>query len=257
MSTIAERIAPLSQRRDGSHFTQKFMQIGLTSHAAPQSSCNNAKSGNLRDDTMNSLKEKLREADPSNLSDPLTDDTVSLSNYLDRTGAGTEAHFGSRRTIATLVRDEPLPSMFRETASESDPVNATATWSPYIAAAVFLSLVGAAAVHFTAATPSTDKGAVKPITKADVDKAATPDRGATATAAFFSAPPAVDKAAWQTQAVAITPSSAAEPEAWSDTVDTFKKLLAEQKASQAPGLQQSEAERVLGQLEAWSKAKTR
>jgi hypothetical protein len=220
---------------------------------------------------MNSLKEKLREVEhTSKLSHSVNENTVPLSNYPDATGNVSLALFGSRRALA-YERDEPLPSMFRDTdfrsvrdgklfdvaPSESDPVNAPTNFYPYVGAALFLCLVGSVAVYFAAANPSSDKGAVKPITKADVDKAATPDRGATATAAFFSAPPAVDKAAWQTQAVAITPSSAAEPEAWSDTVDTFKKLLAEQKASQAPGLQQSEAERVLGQLEAWSKAKAR
>jgi hypothetical protein len=199
---------------------------------------------------MSNLKEKLRE-----VSNPLTDDTISLSNYLEKTRTATEA----RRTLAH-ERDEPLPSMFRDADFRSirdtkalvvaPSENAPTNFYPYVAAALFLSLAGAAAVYFTAANSSTDKGAVNPISKADVDKAAIIDRGVTTTAAFLSA--AVDKVGLETQS---TPSSPAEH--WSDTVDTFKQLLAEQKASQAPGLQQSEADRVLGQLEAWSKAKAR
>jgi hypothetical protein len=232
---------------------------------------------------MSNLKEKPKElAYPSKLSHSVDENTVSLSNYLDRTGTVTQALFGSRRALA-YERDEPLPSMFRisppqadtrsqyhrddlgnvddevadDALSQRDVPNATGSLSPYFAAALFLSLVGAAAVHFTAATPSTDKGAVKPVLKTDGDKAAMADRSVVTTAAFFSAPPAADKAGWQTQSIPLTASSPAETEAWSETVETFKRLIAEQKASKAPEVKQTEAERVLGQLEAWSTAKAR
>jgi hypothetical protein len=202
------------------------MQIGLTSQATPQSSCDNVAFRNLRDDVMNSLKEKLREA-----SDPLAGSTVSLSNYLDRTGTATEALFGARRSLGHEREDEPLPSMSRETPPESDPVKAPNLFH-YIATALVLWSVCAAAAYFTAAIPLTDKGAVKPITKVDVDNAATPNRG-------------------------VTASSQADPQAWNDAVETLRRLAAEQKASPAPSLQQTENQRVLGQLEAWSKAKPR
>jgi hypothetical protein len=205
------------------------------------------------------------EADTSKLSHSVDENTVSLSNYLNRTGTVTQALFGSRRALA-YERDERLPSMFRinppqaDTHSRydrydlsnvdyevadgarpgSDMMKVIATWSPYIAAAIFPCLVGVAAVHFTAR-------AIKPVSKTE---AAAPDRGVTATAASS----ADSKATWQTQSIAITPSSPAEPDAWNDTVETFKRLLAEQKASHAPGLQQTENEQVLGQIEAWSDA---
>jgi hypothetical protein len=117
----------------------------------------------------------------------------------------------------------------------------------------------ATAVHLTAATPSTDREAVDPVSsRPDGDKAAsTSNRGLAATAAFISTPSDGDKDGWQTPSIALTPSSSAEREAWSDTVETFKRLLAEQKASQASELKQTENERVLGQIEAWSNAKAR
>jgi hypothetical protein len=233
------------------------MQIGLTSQATPQSSCDNVALRNLRDDVMNSLKEKLRE-----VSDPLAGSAVSLSNYLDPAGTATEA-----RRALSYERNEPLPSRFKDrdfrsvrdgrvlavAPPESDPVKAPNLFH-YIAAALVLWSVCAAAAYFTAAIPLTGKGAVKPVTKADVGKAATPNHGVTATAAFLSAPPADNKGGWQTQ---LTPGSPAEPEAWSDTVETFKTLLAERKAMQAPEMKQTDAERVLGRLEAWSTAKPR
>jgi hypothetical protein len=40
-------------------------------------------------------------------------------------------------------------------------------------------------------------------------------------------------------------------------VETFKRLLAEQKASQASALKQADNERLLGQFEAWMNAKAR
>jgi hypothetical protein len=74
---------------------------------------------------MSSLIEKLREVDPSKLSHPVAENTVSLRNYLDRTGNVSQTSFGSRRSLA-YERDEPLPSMFRihppqaDTGSRSD-----------------------------------------------------------------------------------------------------------------------------------------
>jgi hypothetical protein len=203
---------------------------------------------------------------PAELDLSVAESTVSLSNYLKRTGTVTQALFGSRRVLE-YERDEPLPSMFRisppqadtrsrfdggelgnvdyEVAdgallSRSDMKRVIASWSPYVAAALFPCLVGVAAVHFAVRV-------IKPVSKTE---AATPDRGVTATAASF----ADSKATWQTQSIAITPSSPAEPDAWNDTVETFKRLLAEQKASVGPGLQQTENEQVLGQIEAWSDA---
>jgi hypothetical protein len=185
------------------------------------------------------------EADPSKLSDPVAENHVSLSNYLGRTRTVTQALFGPRRVLEYERDDEPLPSM-RISAphadtrsrydggelgnvhyavadgallSRSDLLKTTVAWSPYVAAALFPCLVGVAAVHFTAR-------AIKPVSKTE---AAAPDRGVTATAASS----ADSKATWQTQSIAITPSSPAEPDAWNDTVETFKRLLAEQKASQA------------------------
>jgi hypothetical protein len=118
MSTIAERIRGQRGSRSGRddcgprYIYAKFMQIGLTSQAMAQTSCDNVALRNLRDDVMNSLKEKLRE-----VSDPLAGSTVSLSNYLDPAGAATEA-----RRALSYERNEPLPSRFKD--RDSDPLEA-------------------------------------------------------------------------------------------------------------------------------------
>ena len=109
---------------------------------------------------MSNLKEKPKElAYPSKLSHSVDENTVSLSNYLDRAGTVTQALFGPRRVLE-YERNEPLPSMFRISPplvdtrsrydrdhnvdddvadgallSRSDLFKATAAWSHYIAAA--------------------------------------------------------------------------------------------------------------------------
>jgi hypothetical protein len=221
---------------------------------------------------MNNLKEKPREeVYPSTLSYPVGENTVTLSNYLDRSGNVNLTDFRSNRSFEY----EPLPPMFRRqrhqdvavsgpnsvdpanadagvpvgAPSEADPsIETSGGLSPYIAAALFLALMAGAAVHFTT-TAEGDRDAIA--------QPATADRGAIATAAFFSSPSHYGSESAQPQTLTPTQPSLADRETWSETVETFKRLLAEQKASQASALKQADNERLLGQFEAWMNAKAR
>jgi hypothetical protein len=78
-----------------------------------------------------------------------------------------------------------------------------------------------------------------------------------ATAAFFSFPSGGSDEGAQTDPIIPSQPSLADRDSWPETVETFKRLLAEQKASQVSELKQAENERLLAQLEVWLNAKAR
>src|SRR5258706_14288404 len=112
--------------------------------------------------------------------------------------------------------------------SEADPsIETSGGLSPYIAAALFLALVAGAAVHFTT-TAEGDRDAIA--------QPATADRGAVATAAFFSATTLYGNELAQPQTHTPSLPSVADHETWTEPVETLKLLLPEQKASQPSAL---------------------
>ena len=200
---------------------------------------------------MNNLKEKSRRAtDTSKLNYAVSENTVVLSNYLGKTGNGKPAQFSSWGT-SFRGDDEPLPSMFRTRSQGSkivrtlqarfDPSSATTGFSSYLNVVLFLMLVAGAALHYSTAVPPVAKDAQAPI----------------ATAVSVSTSTATGNEASQTESMTLTPPSIAEAEEWSKTLQTFKRLLAEQDASQPPQTKRVDSERPLGQFEAWLNAKPR
>jgi hypothetical protein len=166
---------------------------------------------------MSTLKEKIRETpSASKSSNFVSENTVTLNNYLSSTMGSSAAPFGSRANVA-YDHDGSLPSIFRANRhvalrgtepskallADSDrivpallelhPSKVTAAFSPYMAAALFLSFVaGATAAHFgtfQALEPITtpDKGTVRlPPVQAHPQKSATePATASLAADAFF------------------------------------------------------------------------
>ncbi|MGA7325007.1 MAG: hypothetical protein WBX25_11115 [Rhodomicrobium sp.] len=215
---------------------------------------------------MSNLKVKPNERlINSQLSHPVMESTTALRNYLTRgedvtcapfwTGGGlsyerTEqlpAIFRSNRTVSS---NEPRTNFRYEGASasaaepsKSDRLSVIFRLSPYLVVAIVLSLVAGEAVLVATTAPQGGRVALEPL---QADKVAV--------ASVFSAE-TIEIA--QPEPALVTPASMASGERWSDTVATFKRLLAEQKAVQAPSIRQAENGRLLEQMEAWLKAKSR
>jgi hypothetical protein len=229
---------------------------------------------------MNNLKEKPRETfNTSKLSYPVSEGTVTLNNYLNTQGDLTLA---SLRKSLAYEENDSLPSMFRTPRApasvNSGPAgeridkvidvpdsplshpnipNTTGAMSPFVAAALFISLAGTAAFQLVGPGPSADREAQNSPPTAEAALQKQPANSQAAVAAFISIPSPGDNEGLQTHSIAPPFSSGTELDGWSGTVETFKQLLAEQRASQGPLVKQTENERVLNQLEAWMNAKTR
>jgi hypothetical protein len=192
---------------------------------------------------MTNFKEKRGETfSDSRLNFP-TGDTIALRDYLN-TGGNASALFSPAKTLDDSM--EPMPSMFRATGRtpergpalpagrppKSDIAKMTAGAAPYAGAVVLCALVAGAAIHVSLATPSATNTSVvaAPIQATNVNVGA----GVTPAAASDTSP--------------------VERETWSQTVETYKQVLAQQKM---PPAKNTEQDRLIGQLEAWMNGKPR
>jgi hypothetical protein len=236
---------------------------------------------------MSTLKEKVRETpSASKSSNFVSENTVTLNNYLSSTMGSSAAPFGSRANVA-YDHDGSLPSIFRANRhvalrgtepskallADSDrivpallelhPSKVTAAFSPYMAAALFLSFVaGATAAHFGTTTfqalePITtpDKGTVRlPPVQAHPQKSATePATASLAAAAFFPTVRAAKggEEGLSSQLAAPAVQSLDDRQAWSETVETSKQLVAQQKTSPPAGIKEAENEKLFKEFVGW------
>ncbi|MGA7326278.1 MAG: hypothetical protein WBX25_17795 [Rhodomicrobium sp.] len=216
---------------------------------------------------MNNLKEKPRERpNASRLSCPIHASSVALGNYLNGSAGVASAPFRSANGLA-FESAEMLPSIFRsnqaltgrEARYDGRRVPDRAPIAPsdapsrshgskmttrlYVAVVFLLCLV--AAEGLLLAKPAFYGAPAEPASLRA-------DQAAIAT--VFSANIIEES---QPEPIAATPSLLTNEERWSATVETFKQLIAHQKASQVSIVKQAANERLLGQLEAWMKGKAR
>ncbi len=236
---------------------------------------------------MSNLKEKIRETpSASKLNNFVSENTVTLSNYLSSTIASSTAPFASTANVA-YDSEESLPSIFRANRqvalrgtepskallADSDRIvpallelqssKGTAAFSPYMAAVLFLSFVaGATAAHFGITTfqalePITtpDKGTVRlPPVQAHPQKSANePATASLAAAAFFPIVSAAQSGeeGLSSQLAAPAVQSLDDRQAWSETVETFKQLVAQQKTSPPAGIKEAENEKLFKEFVGW------
>jgi len=197
---------------------------------------------------MNNLKEKNADQLASfRLHRPITEDP-QLQNYFGKGPApATHTHLTFRGE--SFERLDPLPSMFRdekrafapeEPKSRSLPINILAGVSPYIAAVLLCVLVSGVAVHVsTAKTSEEDAAKLAPATRTEAK-----DR------AFGAAAPALSPPL-EHRVSAAKPSQPSSGEAWSQTVEVYRQLLAQQQQREPQQAKQADNERFLGQLETW------
>ena len=204
---------------------------------------------------MSKLKEKPSERlSNSRLSHPIIESPITFGNYMTRDrcapfwsarglGYDSSEWTSANNTITGVEHGYPGTDggapLSAVGASRYGNWSVTLRLAPYIAAGFILSaglLLVAAASHDSRAAPEpvhSDQAGV-----ATVFSIETGDTS-------------------QSELASATPSLMANGERWPDTVETFKRLLAEQKAAQEPTIRQAENERILGQMEAWLKAKSR
>ena len=228
---------------------------------------------------MNNLKQKPRgRSNTSWLIHPVND-TLAASYAPNMNRDDREASFGSSQNFP-YNDDEPVPRMFRtnreasvtrprasranllargaEEPSKSHALHVTRRLSLQITLALCLAFIAGAAVHSTAATPTVGREA---LSSPSVDRPTaahplTANRGTIKSAALVSFPSATGQAGAKIYPTTSWEGSLVDRD-WSETVETFKQLVVEQKATQALQMKQAENARFLGQLEAWMNAKTR
>jgi hypothetical protein len=161
-----------------------------------------------------------------------------LCDYLERRPQAAPSR--SARILACDDAD-PLPSMFRRSQACPAAPKPRNSFSPYI---IILFLLAVAPVQIALLT--SQEGAIERVFELV-------KRGAGGIATLLSVPSA--KAAISSQSESLAPARAAlySDRRWFEAVDTFKLLLAEQKAS---ALKQAENDRLLRRLEAWLSAIT-
>jgi hypothetical protein len=164
----------------------------------------------------------------------------ALRDYLERRASAGPSSFFAYGDA------DPLPSMFRRSqagpaAPKPRNMNGRGGFSPYI---IILFLLGIVPVQIALLT--SQEGAIEQVPVLAKRRAAD-------IAALLFVPSA--EAAIRSQSQSLAPASAAflSDSRWSETVDTFKLLLAEQTA---PARKQEENGRLLRQLEAWLNART-
>jgi len=203
---------------------------------------------------MSKLKEKPSERlSNSQLSHPIIESPITLVNYMTRgtcapfwsvdgpsydSSDGTPANNTVTGVYPATDGGAPLSAPSRHTSW-----CVTLRLAPYIAAGFILSAAMAEGLLLVAAASHDSRAAPEPVHS---------DQAAVAT--VFSIETGDTS---QSELASATPSLMANGERWPDTVETFKRLLAEQKAAQVPEIRQAENERILGQMEAWLKAKSR
>jgi hypothetical protein len=179
--------------------------------------------------------------------------TSRLHRPVDEMWWNTKAGARARPATALVYDDiEPVPPMFtipHSAGAESEAERSTgkARFSPYIATLVLLTFAPVQAVLLTSSFSGDGKQALE-------NALGFAAKGAAHAGAMLSIP---------TAEAAINPrqgSPASErvpsfnDREWSQTVDTFKRLLGEQKASQA-SVTRTENDRLLHNLETWVSAR--
>jgi hypothetical protein len=221
---------------------------------------------------MINLKERPAEGlNISRMSHPVDEGTVTLSNYLNRSGDLAFAPFWSSGALAYNMAqrppmvhwpDRPVIQVLQGSAGEgvSDidmevPANAPpntqkakASLAPYIAVALFLSLVAGTGVLLATSAQPFEGSESGP---------ANAGKGAARIAAMVFSTSVDGIESLQVPSTAPMRFSMTEGEDWPNTVERFKQLLAQQQTSRASAVRQAENNRLLGQLDAWLKAKSR
>jgi len=197
---------------------------------------------------MNKLREKRTDKlSNSPLDDAVFKSPVTLNNYITR---NTCAPFGSVKNSQqlpailgpgrALTGIEPqvdaLPSMAASSRSRS--LSITLRVAPYVAAALVLSLAGGEGFLLATWNSHSERTAVEPV-QFDQSTIAETIEGS------------------QPEPASATPSFVVNGERGSGTVENFKQLLAKQNAAKALAKRQAENDRLLQQMEAWLKAKSR
>jgi hypothetical protein len=219
---------------------------------------------------MIDLKEKPAERlNISRMSHPVNEGTVTLSNYLNRSGdlafapfwsSGALAYNTPQRLPAVHRPSQPVIQVLQRSASEdiSDidtavPVNAAsntpdakASFAPYIVVALFLSLAAGTGAILATSTQPFDGAAPGP---------ASAGKGAVAAMVFSPSVAGIEGS--QARSTAPMQLSMAQGGEWPETMERFKQLLAQQQTSRASAMGQAENDRLLGQLDAWLKATAR
>jgi hypothetical protein len=144
-------------------------------------------------------------------------------------------------TLLSSGDDEPLPSMFGR-KQDGDGANSSKGRSSKFLLVVIGSflILATGGLLLSFLVFSSDKSAIEP---AGALEASSSPAGSDA----VEAP--------QTPPVAPTQQLDAEGEPWSDAMETYKKLLAKQDASNASTPKHTTNDPVLGQYEGWLKAK--
>lgn len=198
---------------------------------------------------MNELREKRSDKlGNSPLDHAVIKSPVTLNNYITR---NTRAPFGSVSGLSyesseqlpailgsgrALTRIEPqtdaLPPMAASSSSQS--LSITLRIAPYIAAALVLSLAGGEAFLLATWNSHSERTAVEPVQFDQATIAETIERS-------------------QPEPASATPSFLVNGARGPDTVENFKK----QNAAKALAKRLAENDRLLQQMEAWLKAKSR
>jgi hypothetical protein len=180
----------------------------------------------------------------SRLCNPVRQNTVAHNTYTVRPEIPALQAFGGLAS----ERLDPIPSMFRTKErplvqeapeSRSSLLSILTGVSPYLAAIVLCVLVSGFAVHVSTAKPAEDD-AVKP---APATRTEAKNRSAVAGAAT---PAPVERKASEAKR-----PEPAKNDAWSQTVETYKQLLAQQPAPETPKTKQADGEQFMRQLETW------
>jgi hypothetical protein len=197
---------------------------------------------------VSSLEDKSRAESNTTSSDQAVNESVAmLSNYFDLT----------QKSSAPPTRggDEPLPSTFGGKQKGDDAIpSARSGSSKQKASKLLLIVIGSfvfiatGGVLLSSLIFSSDKSAVEPAHAPAFPQAietkASSSRATSGAVKILQAPP-----------VAPTERLEAEGEPWPETMETYKKLLSKQDASNASAPKQTANDHVLGQYEAWLKAK--
>lgn len=191
---------------------------------------------------MNNLKEKGADRFAASGSyNPVRDNTLEVNTFFERREVGAMLPRQASNGLG-FERSDPLPSMFsvkahasapEDSAPRAAPVSLLTGVSPYVAAVVLCVLVCGVAIHVSTAKPSEEDAAkLAPATRAF---------GAVALAPSTPLDHKGTAAVW---------SQPAGDQAWSQTVETYKQLLAQQPR-EAQQTTKSDSERFLGQLQTW------
>jgi hypothetical protein len=193
---------------------------------------------------VSSVEDKPREEPNQASSDQAVNESVAmLSSYFDL------AQKSSSRL--SPAGDEPVPSMFREAVAIPHGRRGSSNGK---ASKLLLAVIGSFLFFATGGAIlsflifSSDKEVV-----ASAARPAFPRTAGAEASLSSAAPDAVE--APQSQPAAPTQQTQVEGKPWSETMEAYKKLLAQQDSSDASASRQNPDDPVLEQYESWLKAK--